>query len=98
MGEKLFVNSFTTNFTNFHTPKNVRFGQDYSPDARQLLNHLLGQASIPEYQVRWRLRTNSVAIWDNRCTQHMPCRTSGPRCATWNGPASSAINPSELAR
>ena len=70
MGEKLFVNSFTTHFTNFHTPKNVRFGQDYSPDARQLLNHLLGQASIPEYQVRWRLRTNSVAIWDNCCTQH----------------------------
>jgi taurine dioxygenase len=24
----------------------------------------------PEYQVRWRLRRNSVAIWDNRCTQH----------------------------
>jgi taurine dioxygenase len=70
MGEKLFVNSFTTHFTNFHTPKNVRFGQDYSPDARQTLNHLLSQASIPECQVRWRLRTNSVAIWDNRCTQH----------------------------
>jgi taurine dioxygenase len=46
MGEKLFVNSFTTHFTNFHTPKNVRFGQDYSPDARQTLNHLLpGQYS-----------------------------------------------------
>ena len=31
-GEKiLFVNAFTTHFTNFHTPENVRFGQDYAP-------------------------------------------------------------------
>ena len=31
-GEKvLFVNAFTTHFTNFHTAENVRFGQDYSP-------------------------------------------------------------------
>ncbi len=31
-GEKiLFVNAFTTHFTNFHTPDNVRFGQDYAP-------------------------------------------------------------------
>ena len=30
-GEKvLFVNAFTTHFTNFHTPDNVRFGQDYA--------------------------------------------------------------------
>ena len=37
-GEKvLFVNAFTTHFTNFHTPENVRFGQDYSPGASQLL-------------------------------------------------------------
>src|SRR4051794_34073625 len=70
-GEKvLFVNSFTTHFTNFHTSENVRFGQDYSPGASQLLNYLISQAYVPEYQVRWRLRKNSVAIWDNRSTQH----------------------------
>ena len=70
-GEKiLFVNAFTTHFTNFHTPENVRVGQDYSPGASLLLNYLISQAAIPEYQVRWRLRTNSVALWDNRCTQH----------------------------
>ena len=35
-GEKvLFVNAFTTHFTNFHTPANVRFGQDYTPGARR---------------------------------------------------------------
>ena len=25
---------------------------------------------MPEYQVRWRWTNNSVAIWDNRSTQH----------------------------
>ena len=70
-GEKvLFVNSFTTHFTNFHTAENVRYGQDYSPGAAQPLNYLIARATIPEYQVRWRWRPNSVAIWDNRCTQH----------------------------
>jgi len=70
-GEKiLFVNSFTTHFTNFHTPEHVRFGQDFAPGASDLLGYLVSQAAIPEYQVRFRWRTNSVAIWDNRCTQH----------------------------
>jgi taurine dioxygenase len=70
-GEKiLFVNGFTTHFTNYHTAENVRYGQDYVPVAGQLLAYLIGRASIPEYQVRWRWTPNSVAIWDNRSTQH----------------------------
>jgi len=70
-GEKiLFVNGFATHFTNFHTAANVRYGQDYAPGAAQLLHYLIGRATIPEYQVRWRWRPNSVAIWDNRATQH----------------------------
>jgi taurine dioxygenase len=70
-GEKiLFVNAFTTHFTNFHTPDNVRVGQDYTHGGPQLLQYLISQAAIPEYQVRFRWRTHSVAIWDNRCTQH----------------------------
>jgi taurine dioxygenase len=70
-GERvLFVNAFTTHFTNFHTKQNVRYGQDYAPGAAQLLQYLLSQAQIPEYQVRWRWRRNSVAMWDNRSTQH----------------------------
>ena len=70
-GEKiLFVNGFTTHFTNFHTAENVRYGQDYAPGASQLLAWLIGRAAIPEYQVRWRWQPNSVAIWDNRSTQH----------------------------
>jgi taurine dioxygenase len=70
-GEKiLFVNAFATHFVNFHTPQNVRYGQDFAPGAAQLLAWLIGRAAIPEYQVRWRWTANSVAIWDNRCTQH----------------------------
>ena len=68
--KSLFVNGFTTHFTNYHTPDRVRFGQDYMPGAGQLLNYLVSQAFIPEYQVRWRWQANSMAIWDNRNTQH----------------------------
>jgi len=87
-GEKaLFVNAFATHFVNFHTPANIRVGQDYAPGASHLLNYLISQAAIPEYQVRWRWRPNSVAIWDNRCTQHYAVQDYWPavrkmeRCA-----------------
>ena len=70
-GEKvLFVNAFATHLVNFHTPANVRYGQDHAPGSANLLNYLIGRAAIPEYQVRWRWTPGSVAIWDNRCTQH----------------------------
>ena len=70
-GEKvLFVNGFTTHFTNYHRPENVRVGQDFTLGGSQLLQYLIAQAAIPEYQVRWRWSPNDVAIWDNRCTQH----------------------------
>jgi taurine dioxygenase len=70
-GEKaLFVNGFTTHFTNFHTPQYVRYGQDYTQGMSCLLQYLISQAAIPEYQVRWRWQAGDVAIWDNRCTQH----------------------------
>lgn len=70
-GEKvLFVNGFTTHFTNFHTPANVRVGQDFTQGTSGLLQYLISQAMIPEYQVRWRWKPNSMAIWDNRATQH----------------------------
>ena len=66
----LFVNGFTTHFTNFHTAANVRYGQDFTQGGSALLQYLIAQAAIPEYQVRWRWQPNSVAIWDNRATQH----------------------------
>jgi taurine dioxygenase len=70
-GEKiLFVNAFTTHFTNFHNAANVRVGQDYTHGASDLLRYLVSQAFIPEYQVRFRWKPNSMAMWDNRSTQH----------------------------
>ena len=70
-GEKiLFVNSFATHFSNFHTKERVRFGQDANPGAADLLRYLITQAQIPEFQVRWSWKPNSIAIWDNRSTQH----------------------------
>ncbi|MEJ5989903.1 TauD/TfdA family dioxygenase [Ramlibacter sp. PS3R-8] len=70
-GEKiLFVNAFTTHFTNYHTPANVRYGQDHTHGSSDLLRYLVDQAAIPEYQVRFRWKRNSVAMWDNRSTQH----------------------------
>ncbi|WP_199031943.1 TauD/TfdA family dioxygenase [Ralstonia sp. ASV6] len=70
-GEKvLYVNGFTTHFTNYHTPARVRYGQDATNGASELLRYLVSQAYIPEYQVRWRWKANSVAIWDNTATQH----------------------------
>jgi taurine dioxygenase len=35
-----------------------------------LLKYLYAQAAIPEYQCRFRWRTNSIAFWDNRACQH----------------------------
>ncbi len=70
-GEKvLFVNAFTTHFTNFHTAEHVRVGQDFTHGGSDLLRYLQSQAFIPEFQVRWRWQPNSVAMWDNRSTQH----------------------------
>jgi taurine dioxygenase len=70
-GEKiLFVNAFTTHFTNYHTPDNVRFGLDYTLGGSQLLQYLISQVFVPEYQVRFRWKKNSMAMWDNRSTQH----------------------------
>lgn len=68
--KSLYVCGFTTHVTNYHTAANVRYGQDYAPGGANLLHYLIGRAQIPEYQVRWRWQPGSMAIWDNRCTQH----------------------------
>ncbi len=39
-------------------------------EGNRLLRLLYRQASIPEYQCRFRWRENSVAFWDNRAVQH----------------------------
>jgi taurine dioxygenase len=39
-------------------------------ESRDLRHRLYAQARIPEVQCRFRWRPNSIAQWDNRCTQH----------------------------
>ncbi len=87
-GERvLFVNAFSTHFVNYHNKQRVRYGQDFNQDGAELLQHLISQAYIPEYQVRWRWKPNSMAIWDNRSTQHYavmdyaPCHRKMERAA-----------------
>lgn len=87
-GEKiLFVNAFTTHFVNYHTKNKVRYGQDFNQSGGDLLQYLISQAYIPEYQVRWRWKPFSMAIWDNRSSQHYavmdypPCHRKMERAA-----------------
>lgn len=39
-------------------------------DSRRLLGYLFDHMIQPEFQVRFRWRDHSLAIWDNRCTMH----------------------------
>lgn len=39
-------------------------------ESQALLAFLFDHVTTPEFQVRFRWRKNSVAFWDNRCTQH----------------------------
>ncbi|NNL87065.1 MAG: taurine dioxygenase [Myxococcales bacterium] len=56
----LFVNSvFTTDVKELERA-----------EARSLLDFLFRHIETPEFQVRFRWEENSVAFWDNRCTQH----------------------------
>lgn len=56
----LFVNAaFTTHI--------VGLDKD---DSDELLAFLYSQARVPEYQCRFRWKKDSIAFWDNRCTQH----------------------------
>jgi len=60
--KSLYVNSMFT----------VRFKDWTEAESRPLLLYLYEYiASHPEYQCRFRWRNDSIAIWDNRCMQHM---------------------------
>jgi len=56
----LFVNS---NFT-------TRIDSLSEAESEALLHFLFDHVRSPEFQVRFRWERDSVAIWDNRCTQH----------------------------
>jgi taurine dioxygenase len=40
-------------------------------EAKPLLDHLFAHSTRPDLTVRWRWTPGDVAIWDNRCLQHM---------------------------
>jgi taurine dioxygenase len=44
-----------------------------------LIAHLAAQARVPEYQCRFRWEADSVALWDNRCTQHYAVSDYAPQ-------------------
>jgi taurine dioxygenase len=48
-------------------------------ESAALLAHLSAQARIPEYQCRFRWEADSVAFWDNRCTQHYAVSDYAPQ-------------------
>lgn len=71
-GEKiLYVNGgFVTHFANFKTRNPVRGAFESQSEKQDLLDYLLRQPAILEYQMRLRWRPNTIAFWDNRSTQH----------------------------
>ena len=71
-GEKiLFVNEgFTTHFANYARVRPYRIGSDGRMAEMDLMQYLFRQATAPEYQVRLKWRPNTIALWDNRATQH----------------------------
>jgi taurine dioxygenase len=66
----LYTGAFMTHITNYFNNDYTRVGNDWQPGANNLMNYLLSQATVPEYQVRWKWTPNSIAMWDNRCSQH----------------------------
>jgi taurine dioxygenase len=70
--QALFVNSvFTTGIKELKRA-----------EARNLLDFLIKHIETPEFQVRFHWQKNSVAFWDNRCTQHRALADFFPQTRT----------------
>jgi taurine dioxygenase len=50
----------------------------------RLLERLYRQASVPEYQCRFRWRRHSIAFWDNRAVQHYAVSDYFPAGGSWS--------------
>jgi taurine dioxygenase len=55
-------------FVNAGSTKSIKDMKASESDA--LLQMLFRHVELPEFQVRFRWQQHSIAIWDNRCTQH----------------------------
>jgi taurine dioxygenase len=50
----------------------VRFKDMTEAESAPILDYLFAHMTRPEFTCRFRWRAGSVAVWDNRCTQHNP--------------------------
>jgi len=50
----------------------VRFKDMSEAESAPLLDYLFGHMTRPEFTCRFRWEPGSIALWDNRCTQHNP--------------------------
>ena len=44
----------------------------HTKESAPLLNYLFAHMVRPEFTCRFRWEPGSIALWDNRCTQHNP--------------------------
>ena len=86
----LFVNSFTTHFTNFHTSENVRHGRTIRRQSN-LLNYLISRATIPNIRFAGGARTASPS-GITAAPSITPSWITGPPSGKWSGQGSSATN------
>lgn len=50
----------------------LRFSGMSEAESRPLLDYLFAHQTRPEFTCRFAWRPGSIALWDNRCTQHYP--------------------------
>lgn len=68
----LYINEiFATHFANFTSDySQFRSSNEIRSEQQDLMDYLLRQPAILEYQMRLKWQPNTIVMWDNRSTQH----------------------------